>query len=483
MSDLAAIDLGTTTARVGIFAADGEPRGIARTRLTTRHPFPGAVEQDPDEFVGTTRDLLGQALAAAGRAVTDLAGLAITTQRATVIAWDAETGRPLGPALGWQDTRTAARVAEFVAQGIPLTTSASCSKLEWMTTHIDAVRDAAGRGTLRLGTVDTWLGHALSGGAAHVTDPSSAGATGCFDLRTGDWSDGALALFGVPRAPLADVVASDAVVAVTDGDLVGAEVPLAARLGDQQAAAAAHGLTAGAAKLTLGTSAMLDLATGPAPGDPPAGSYALPLWRRTLAGTVVDEFMIESSIQTAGAVVEWLVRMGLLESIDQVDPMARRGSGEVAFAPVLAGLGSPWQDPNARGVVTGLGLDSTPADVVAAALTGIAHRVADLTEGLGLSGELRVDGGLSRSRVLLQAIADLTGLRLLPAAEPETTLRGAAVVAASGPALGSDPLPPVAYGTPVEPSIAEPERRSRRDQWATLIDATSAAIDSSVQSS
>ena len=298
MTLIAAIDLGTTTVRVGLFDEAGHRVAIARDTLSMSVPFAGAVEQDPDEFVSSCLRLYSAALDEVAASPGDIAALGITNQRSTIVAWDAETGQALRPAIGWQDTRTADQVAEFVAQGIPLNTSASCSKLGWLMAHDPDVQAAAEKGTLRLGTVDSWLTWALSGGQIHVTDPSNAGATGLYDIHTREWSDGALALFGVPRESLAEVVASDALVGSTSQEMMGASIPFAARLGDQMAACASHAMVAGMAKLTLGTSGMLDIGVGATPVDAPPGCYTLPLWRRTVDGEEVEDYMIEGSINT-----------------------------------------------------------------------------------------------------------------------------------------------------------------------------------------
>ncbi|MDE0699399.1 MAG: hypothetical protein F4Y27_09410 [Acidimicrobiaceae bacterium] len=429
MSLTAAIDVGTTTVRAAVFDGEGERLSIARSTLGSRHPFAGAVEQDPDELVSTAIDVFNRSLAEADLQAADIDALGITNQRSSVVAWDGDTGHALRPLIGWQDTRTAERVAEFVSAGIPLNTSASCTKLEWLMANDDSVADASANNSLRFGTVDTWLSWALSGGAVHVTDPSNAGATGCYDLYGGDWSNDVLALFGVPREAMATVVASDEIAGLCDPELVGAAIPLAARCGDQMAACMAHGMVDGTAKLTLGTSGMLDVGTGSTIADAPDGCYALPLWRRTVDGALVDEFLVEGSILTAGSVIEWLIRAGLLDRVEQLDEAAASGSPGIEFVPSFAGLGSPHQDPEARGAVRGIGLETTAADIVLGALTGIATRVAELTAHMGVTDPLLVDGGLSQSQVLLEAIQESTGLEIRPARDHETTVRGIALLA------------------------------------------------------
>lgn len=424
MSLVAGLDIGTTTIRVGLF--DGDRRvAIAREQLPLSVPFAGAVEQDAAGFVEATERLWDEALAAADAGADDVTRLGIANQRATIVCWSSATGEPLRPAVGWQDTRTAAIVAGFVDQGIPVNTNASCTKMAWLLEHDPAVAAAASDGTLRMGTVDAWMTWALSVGEVCVTEPGNAAATGLYDARSGDWSAGALDLFGVPRDPLPTLVASDAVVGAATR--LGAGVLLAGRLGDQMAACAAHGLGEGQAKLTLGTSAMLDVHAGTDPGSPPRGCYTLPLWRRTAGDGEVEEFLFEGSVITAGSVVEWLVRVGLLPRVEDLDAVAAAGRvGDVAFVPALAGLGSPHHQPAARGSWTGLALDTTASDMVRAALEGIADRVGELAAHMDVSS-LAVDGGLSRSDVLVDAMR-ARGLGVTRG-DPEATVRGAALIA------------------------------------------------------
>ncbi|MEZ5246266.1 MAG: FGGY family carbohydrate kinase [Acidimicrobiales bacterium] len=430
---VAGLDVGTTTIRFGLFdPASGERVAIARETLDLSVPFAGAVEQDPAAFVAATQRLWGSVLADAGVVAGDVGALGIANQRATIVCWSSVDGRAIRPAVGWQDARSAGAVAELVAQGIPVNTAASCTKMRWLLDNDPAVAAAAADGTLRMGTVDSWMTWALSDGQSFVTDPGNAAATGMYDPRVGDWSDGALELFGVPRAPLAEIVASDADAgAAVLLDPAGG-IALTARVGDQMAACAAHRLAEGEAKITLGTSAMLDVHAGPEPGTAPVGCYTLPLWRRTPTGGAapVEEFMFEGSITTAGSVVEWLVRIGMLDRVDALDAVASEGRpGAVRFVPALAGLGSPHHDPGARGEWTGLALDTTRPDMVRAVVEGIADRVAELAVHMGVPS-LAVDGGLSRSQVMVDAL-EHRGLHIRRAADDEASLRGAAEIAAS----------------------------------------------------
>jgi len=464
MTVVAGIDVGTTSIRVGLFDPAGMRVATGQKRLSISYPFDGAVEQDPVEMRDVSVDLLLGALADARLSPDDVAAVGIANQRSTVVAWDSGTGLPLRPAIGWQDTRTAARVAEFRSNGIPLNTSASCSKVEWLLRNDDAVRKARQAGTLRLGTVDSWLTDALTAERSFVTDPSNAGATGFYDLVSGDWSDFVVEMFGADVSLLPAVAATNSIAGVMPEGLLGSGVPVAARSGDQQAAGFAHGLMAGAAKLTLGTSAMLDLSTGSEVAAAPDGTYALPLWRLNAASTQPDQFCLEGSVNTAGATIEWLVSVGLLAEVSALDPVVAGSRGPAGFVPALSGLGSPALDPEARGLIGEIGLDTTAADLVAGAVQGIAARVAIIADTINVGDTIIVDGGLSRSRQMLAAVADLTGRTVHPTADPETTLRGAAMLAATsvGFAMANDAgIVP----DPIEPSMSADQRESIMDRY------------------
>ncbi len=252
-----ALDLGTTGVRALVVGADGAIRARAWRPLSSRFPQLGWFEQDPAEYWTRSNEAVCAALAAARLSARDLAAIGVVTQRATTLAWDAGNGVPLGPAIGWQDQRTGARVGELVAQGIPVSTMTSGTKFEWLLRHEPALREASRTHQLRLGTPDVWLTDRLTGGAAFATDASQASCTGLYDLRSGAWSAPALELFEIECAWLPALVATNAVVGETPRAWLGASVPVAARAGDQQAATFAQGaLAPGAAKLTVGTSAI-----------------------------------------------------------------------------------------------------------------------------------------------------------------------------------------------------------------------------------
>jgi glycerol kinase len=464
-----ALDLGTTGVYALVITADGGVRGRAWRPVSACFAEPGTFEQDPEDWWAKSREVMAEALAMARLSGSDLAAIGVVSQRSTAVAWDADRGAPLAPAIGWQDARTGRRVAQLRKQGIPINTMASATKFEWLLEHEPGLRRAARGGRLRLGTPDAWLTDRLTGGLAFTTDPGQGSCTGLWDLAQGDWHPGALSLYGIEPAWLPRVTATSGVVGETPTALFGRAIPVASRAGDQQAATfAQRAQTPGAAKLTLGTAAMADVHTGTTPRRPPNGAYPLALWSLADGNRA---FGLEGTVLTAGAAVDWLVDVGLLATPADTDALAASvpSSNGVCFVPALQGLGTPFLDPEARGLWSGLSRATRPAHLVRAVLEGIAQRCADLCEALPLGDDpLRVDGGLARSRILLGALADATGRVLWRAADVETTALGAAWFA--GLATGVWDSPAAAAATAAEPVQIEPRcddarREESKARW------------------
>jgi glycerol kinase len=470
---LLALDLGTTSVRALAVAADGRVLARAQEPIHASYPHPGWSEFDPEEWIERSGAVLREALAAAKLTARDVAGLGIVTQRATALCWDAATLRPLAAAQSWQDQRTTERVAEFRKLGIPFTTLASATKFEWWLRHDGAVREAARAGRLRLGTPDTWLAARLTSGRGHVTDPGNASCTGLFDVGKGEWSQPLLDLFGVPREALPSLVPTSGVIGETPASLLGTPIRVAALAGDQQAAAFAQGVQArGEAKLTLGSSAMLDVHTGASPVEPTPGAYPLALW--TLADGA-RAFCLEGTVITAGSAVEWLVSLGVARDPVSLSRLAASvdSSGGVRFVPALQGLGTPFLDDAARGAFVGLSLGAGRAQIARALLEGIAQRCADVSESLPLGdGPLRVDGGLAQSDFLLRALADLTGREIQRAAEVEATAVGAAFLAGLATGVFASPRQCLALSRTsarVTPRLDAGRREAERDAWCAML--------------
>ncbi len=468
-----ALDLGTTSVRALVVRGDGSVAARASRPLGVAFPAPGRVEQDPREFESAGVEVMREALASAGIGARELAGLGLVTQRATVIAWDARSGEPLAPAIGWQDQRTAERCAWFRERQIPITTLASATKLEWWLREDAAIKAAAQRGTLRLGTPDAWLAFRLSAGGAAHTDPGNASCTALYDGAADAWSAPLCALFGVDPAWLPALAPTSGVTGETRAGLLGAAVPLAARAGDQQAACFAQGVhAAGDAKLTLGTSAMLDLHHGSTAAAPPPGAFPLALWRLADGARA---FCVEGMVIAAGAAIDWLVSLGIAPDAAALEALARatESSAGVAFVPALQGLGTPWLDERARGLVGGLTRGTGRGELARAAFEGIAQRCADVCDALAVPpGPLRVDGGLARADLLLERLADFTGREIWRAAETETTALGAAFLAGLATGVWHDTaacravlLPPRRF----VPAMGNGERAQARARWLDVV--------------
>src|SRR5438067_137782 len=449
MKHILALDQGTTSSRAMVFDHSGSVVALAQKEFRQIFPQPGWVEHDATEIWATQRHTATEALGKAGLTAADIAAIGITNQRETTVVWDRETGEPLHHAIVWQDRRTAARCDQLKARGLAplikrktgLVVDAyfSGTKLEWLLRNVPGARAKAKAGKLAFGTVDSWLVWNLTGGRVHVTDPSNASRTMLFNLRTGDWDDELLDLFGVPRSVLPAVSSSSEVYGETTLFAGGRAVPIAGIAGDQQAALFGQACTQpGMVKNTYGTGCFMLMNTGTKPITSKNNLLTTVAWRignRT-------EYALEGSIFIAGAVVQWLRDgLGIIKSSSEVEALAAQvdDTGGVYLVPAFAGLGAPHWDQYARGALVGLTRGSGRAQIVRAALESIAYQVRDVVDamaaesGLPLS-EIRLDGGAAVNNMLCQFQADLLGS---PAVRPrviETTALGAAYLA--GLAIG-----------------------------------------------
>lgn len=487
-----AIDQGTTNTkallvdlRTGAVLAGGS-RGVA-----VRFPRPGWVEQDAAELVEATRAAVDACLAAAPGV--PLAGVAVSNQRESVVAWSRSTGAPLGPVLGWQDARTAAACADLAARGLgpevrrrtglSLDPMYSAPKMRWL---LDAALAAgADPDDVCLGTVDAWLVWHLTDGSVLATEAGNASRTLLLDLATLDWAPSLLAAFGVPRGALPEVRASDAGFGTTaPGGPVPAGVPVVAVLADSHAALLQHGCTEpGTGKATYGTgSSVMSPCAGP--DAPPDGITTTLAWLTADGPT----YAREGNIVASGSALDWMAatlggggRSGgaLLTELAVDAPDA----GGVHFVPAFSGLGAPYWDRSATGVLTGVTGGTTRAQLARAALEAVAHQVADVVAAIESDGGARIDvlhadGGATASGPLMQAQADLLGRDVVVADVSEASALGAALLAAralglpppSGPAArGDETAPRQAGGGRVTPVVPGPERARRRAAWAEAV--------------
>ena len=447
-----AIDQGTTGTTCLALDGDLHVTGRGYRELPQHFPRPGWVEHDPDEIWTTVTE---SARDAGGTP----AVVAITNQRETTLLWDRRTGEPVAPAIVWQDRRTAGRCRELDPELIRRKTGLvpdpyfSATKLEWL------LREHGSSDGLAFGTVDSFLVWRLTGGEQHVIDVTNASRTLLVDLETLDWDDELLALFGVPRDVLPRIVGSAE--SIGQGELNGRVVEIRGIAGDQQAALYGQGCHApGEGKATYGTGSFVLVHTGGDSGRPPDGLL------RTAAA---DGYALEGAVLTSGAAVQWLRDgLGVVGSAAETEALARSvdDTGGVHFVPALTGLGSPWWDPDARGLVTGLTRGTTAAHLARAALEAIAHQVADVVDALPDAPRvLRADGGATANAFVMQFQADLLQAPVEVAAERETTALGAAALAA-GRESG------VAVGAVYEPRRSADEVATLRAGWRRALDLT-----------
>ena len=456
---LLAVDAGTTGVRTLAFDESGSVRSASYRPLTQRFPRPGWVEQDPEEIWALVAETLADVAATVVREEDSVAAIGITNQRETALAWDRATGRPLHPAIVWQDRRTAARCEELTDSGLlPLVRERtglvldpyfSATKFEWM---LGEGGVGAG-GDLALGTVDAWLLFCLTGGSVFATDVSNASRTMLFDIRTRAWTPELCEVFGVPVAALAEVRPSCGrlgTVAAGDGRLgaVGglAGVPVSGVAGDQQAALFGQAcVEPGMAKVTYGTGSFLLAHAGPSCPGPYDGLLTTVAWdlgdHELRDGASGVAYALEGSTFVAGAAIQWLRdALGLFERSEDVGPLAGSvpDAGGVVVVPAFTGLGSPWWDPHARGLVTGITRGTGRAQLARAVVEATAFSVRDmadamaraLTDSIGTAiTELRVDGGASAMDLLLQLQADQLQLPVVRPRCIESTALGAAMLA------------------------------------------------------
>jgi len=450
--------------------------GHGEVPVATRSVADGGVEADPEELFGSVVAAGKAALAAAGAPA---GAVALANQGETVLAWDRATGTPLSPAIVWQDRRAAAvcerladRAAELTAlTGLPLDPYFAAPKMTWLRENL------TDGGVVT--TTDTWLLHRLGG--QYVTDAATASRTMLLDLDAVTWSEAACAAFGLDAAALPAVADCAGVVGETAA--FGPPLPIAGIAVDQQAALLAEGcLAPGDAKCTYGTGAFLLVTTGPAAARSSAGLSASVAWR--LGGATT--YCLDGQVYTAGSAVRWLAGLGVLAEPAGLDAAGRTvpDSGGVIFVPALAGLGAPFWQPGARGLLTGLHLGTEPGHLVRAVAEGIAASVALLVSaavsdmGRELTA-LRVDGGLTRSRLLMQAQADLLQRPVLICRSADATALGVAALARLG--LGDAASAAEAVGAPemdtvveavVEPAITADEAAERTVAFRSALQLT-----------
>lgn len=482
-----ALDQGTTSSRSILFDHDGQVVATAQREFTQHFPRSGWVEHDAEEIWATQAATIAEVLARARATPSDLAAVGITNQRETTVLWDRRSGRPVAPAIVWQDRRTAELCARLTSDGhepeiarrtgLLLDPYFSGTKLKWLLDSDPALRRRAAAGELAFGTVDSWLAWKLSQGTAHVTDASNASRTLLLDLATGAWDDYALELLDIPRRVLPRVVPSrlpdGAVVAVIGGE----EVPLGGIAGDQQAALFGQACFApGMAKNTYGTGCFMLMNTGLEPLHSANRLLTTIAWE-----TGERHYALEGSVFVGGAVVQWLRDgLGLIERSADVEALAASvpDTGGVYLVPAFTGLGSPHWDAYARGLLVGLSRGTTRAHLARAALEAIAFQNAEVLAAMQKDArrplsELRVDGGATANDLLMQFQADLLGVPVVRPRVTETTALGAASLA--GLSVGfwqsTDELAANwRVDRRFEPAMARDAAAARMRQWSRAVE-------------
>ena len=439
-----AIDQGTTSTRAILFDLGGHPLHTTQQELPQRYPAEGHVEHDPEDIWHAT---LATTQAALARTPAPPAAIGITNQRETVIVWDRQTGRPIHPAIVWQDRRTAATCARMRAEGVePLIQARtgllldpyfSATKLAWIMDHVEGARAAARHGRLAAGTVDSFLLWRLTAGRVHATDATNASRTLLFDIHRQCWDDDLLRLFAIPPGLLPDIHDNAAPFGVTAPGLLPHAIAITGMAGDQQAALIGQAcLEPGMMKATYGTGCFALCHTGNHPR--PSTHRMLTTVASRLAGR--PAYAIEGAIFAAGSSVKWLRdSLRVISDAAETEALAAElpDTHGVYLVPGFTGLGAPHWNPGARGLLCGLTLDTTPAHLARAALEATAYQTLDLVAAMAADAgaaprTLRIDGGMTANRWMCQFLADILDLPVERPANPETTAWGAALLAAFG---------------------------------------------------
>jgi len=484
-----ALDQGTTSSRAILFDAGGNCVVKAQYPLTQIYPRPGWVEHDPMEILGTELRAMEEVYEKSGVSPTEIAAIGITNQRETTILWDRETGKPVTNAICWQCRRSADICARLEADGmgdyIQRTTGLlidpyfSGTKLKWLLDENPGLRARAERGELLFGTVETWLIWQLTGGKAHVTDAANASRTMLLDTVKMDWDPAILKALDIPPSLLPRVAGNSEIYGTLAplpgiGDLRG--IPIAAAVGDQQAALFGQGCFApGMAKNTYGTGCFTLMNLGRERLLSRSGLVTTVGW--SLGGEVT--YVLEGSVFNAGSAIQWLRdEAGVVATAHETDLLAEGTAGNdgVYFVPAFTGLGAPYWDSNARGCFFGLTRGSGKAALARAVLEAIAYEVTDLTRTMAADGaaitQLRVDGGAAVSDFMMQFQADMLGIPVDRPVNVETTALGAAALAGLAVGFWKDPAEVAALRVSQRvftPAMAPETREELYGKWQRAV--------------
>ena len=439
-----ALDAGTTSNRAILFDKNGKVCAMAQKEFTQYFPKPGWVEHDAGEIWSTMLGVAVEVMSKLGATASDIAGIGITNQRETTIVWDSSTGEPIGPAIVWQCRRTAEICDELKARGLTEKIRAktglipdayfSATKLKWILDHYEGARERARKGELKFGTVETWLIWKLTGGKVHITDYSNASRTMMFNINTLEWDDDILRLFDIPKKMLPTTKPCSKMYGRTDPKLLGGRIKIAGAAGDQQAALFGQAcFRKGDAKNTYGTGCFLLANIGDKPVFSKNGLVTTIAWG--IDGKIC--YAMEGSIFIAGAAIQWLRdELHMIDSAAETEELASKvpDSNGCYVVPAFTGLGAPYWDPYARGVIVGLTRGVNRNHIIRATLESIAFQTNDVIEAMEADlGEsitvLKVDGGASANNFLMQQQSNISGKKVIRPASVESTALGAAYLA------------------------------------------------------
>ncbi len=490
-----ALDQGTTSSRAILFDEDGRPVSSAQEEFRQIYPRPGWVEHDPEDIWNSQLSTARRALAQGGARSAELAAIGITNQRETTLIWDRVTGRPLHNAIVWQDRRTSTICSKLREHGfdidilertgLELDPYFSGTKLAWLLEAVYGARELADAGELAFGTVDTYLLWRLTEGRVFATDVSNASRTMLFNLKTLDWDEDLLRIFGIPRSVLPDVRPSSYSFGTACAKDLGTEAPICGIAGDQQAATFGQAcFSPGMVKNTYGTGSFLLMNTGSSAHVSKNRLLTTVGW--DIGGGV--QFALEGSVFVTGAAVQWLRdELGIITQARQTEALAQSvpDTGGVYFVPAFTGLGAPYWDSEARGALVGLTRGTSRAHIVRAALEAACFQSRDLIEAMQADcgaplKDLRVDGGMTANNALLQMQADILGIPVHRPVVTETTALGAAYLAGLNAGIwkSTDELAAKwKVERTFEPRMSEDQRESLYAGWKRAVERAKAWIE------
>lgn len=490
MSYLLALDQGTTSSRAIIFDEHGKIYATAQRETQIKTPHSGWVEQDAMEIWTTQIGVVQQAIASARLLAKDIKALGLTNQRETTIVWDKRNGRPLAPAIIWQDRRATDWCNQLIQNnlankihqktGLRIDPYFSAGKLVWLLENIDGLRALAEQGHVAFGTVDSWLIWNLTQGSEHVIEASNASRTMLMNLATQQWDAELLELFNIPSSVLPKIISSDTYIANTASGLLGADIPICGVVGDQQSALFGQScFEAGTAKNTYGTGCFMLFNTGN------QIQFSKNQLLTTLAWNCQNQtnYALEGSVFMAGAIVQWLRDgLGIIKNSAEVESLACQvnDTDGVVLVPAFTGLGAPHWDSDARALLCGMSRGTNKSHIARAALESIAFQVSDVLTAMQSDisqplKELRVDGGASQNDMLMQFQADILNVPVLRPKLLESTAWGAAAMAGLKAGIFNN-LDEISESWKLdkafEPNMGEDQRQHHLNLWNEALQRT-----------